>query len=182
MKIHNDDTMLLTILWNYFAYYEYHIYIFILIHESDRISVGYVCLWEGKYYGSKFLHLFNSCCDMVSRSSEVSLSRFNDIKMKNFKDNKGCWNVAIQGINRSKTSTYQELCIYPKREFIIYDWYWYMEYTCAIEPSEEKFIFPEFVKTVFKSGYYIINSKVSHMMQKVYERFYCIVLQYRKIE
>ena len=57
-----------------------------------------------------------------------------------------------------------------------------MEYTCAIEPSEEKFIFPEFAKTVFKSGYYIIDSKVSHMMQKVYERFYCIVLQYRKIE
>ena len=33
---------------------------------------------------------------MVGRSSEVSLSRFNDIKMENVKDKNGCYNTTIQ--------------------------------------------------------------------------------------
>ena len=122
----NDDTMILTILCNFYAYYAYHIYIFILIDESDRTAVVYVCIWEGTSSGSKFLHLFNLCYHMVGRSSEASLSRLNDIKMKNVKDNNGTYNVAMQGIERSKTRTYQEVCIYPEREFIIYGWYWPM--------------------------------------------------------
>ena len=68
----NDDTAILTILCNYYASYASHIYIFSLIDESESKVVGYLCLWEGKISGSKFLHLFNSCYHMVGRSSEVS--------------------------------------------------------------------------------------------------------------
>ena len=57
-----------------------------------------------------------------------------------------------------------------------------MEYTCAIDPSENKFIFLEFPKTFFKSRYSRIYSKVSYMFQKVHERFYWIFQQYRKSE
>ena len=92
----NDDTMLLTIICNFYDSYAYHIYIFILIYESARTSVGYVCIWEGTYSGSKFLYVFNLCYHMVGRSSEVYLSRFNDINMEKFKDNNGCYNVAIK--------------------------------------------------------------------------------------
>ena len=98
-----------------YASYAYHIYILILIDESDRTTVGYVCLWEGTSSGSKFLHLFNSCYHMVGRSSEVSLSRFGDIKMDNVNDNNGYYDVAMQVIDRTTTKTYQEVCIYPEK-------------------------------------------------------------------
>ena len=88
----------------------------------------------------------------------------------------------MQGIDRANTSTYQEICIYLEREFIIYYWYWPMAYTCDIDPSDYNFIFPEFAKTVFNSEESIIDSKVSHMFRKVYEDFYGIVHKYRKIE
>ena len=39
---------------------------------------------------------------MVGRSSEVSLSRFGNIKMENVKDNNGSYDVAMQGIERTK--------------------------------------------------------------------------------
>ena len=68
--------IILNFLCNCYASYAYYIYILILIDESYRTAVGYVCLWEGTYSGSKFLHLFNACYHMVGRSSEVSLSRF----------------------------------------------------------------------------------------------------------
>ena len=57
-----------------------------------------------------------------------------------------------------------------------------MAYTCAIDPSDNKFIFPELAKTFFKSGESIIDSKVSHMLRKIYEHFYGIVQKYRKSE
>ena len=85
--------------------------------------------------------------------------------MGNVQDNKRCYNVAIQGINRSNTSTYTEVCIYPDIKFILYNWYWYMEYTCAIDPSEDNFIFPEFSKTFFKSGESRIDFKVSRCFE-----------------
>ena len=108
-----NDTMLLNILCNFYASYDYHIYIFSLTYEADITAVGYVCLWEGKYSGYKFLHLLNSCYHMVGRSSEVTLSIFNDINTENVKDNNGFFNVSMQGINIANTSTYKELCIYP---------------------------------------------------------------------
>ena len=89
----------------------------ILIDEADRTAVGYVCLWEGTSYVSKLLHLFNSCYHMVGRSSEVSLSRFGDIKMENVKDNNGYYDVAMQGIDTTKTGTYQDIYIPPDRFF-----------------------------------------------------------------
>ena len=95
---------------------------FSLIDEADRTAVGYVCIWEGTSSVSKSLHLFNSCYHMVISSSEVSLSRFNDIKMENFQDNITYYNVAMKGIERANTSTYQEICKYPERELILYDW------------------------------------------------------------
>ena len=91
--------------------------------------------------------------------------------MKYVKDNSECYNIAIQGINRTNNSNYQEVCIYPESEFILCNWYWSMAYICVIDPSEDKFIFPKFIKTVFKSGESRIDSKVSHMFQKVYELF-----------
>ena len=115
---------------------------------------------EGTSSESKVFHIFKSCYHMVGRSSEVSLSRFNDIKMENVKYNRGFYNVEMQGIDRSKTSTYQEICIYPNREFIPYDWYWSMSYTWES----------------------IIDSKVSHMFRRIYERLYGIVQKYRKSE
>ena len=102
--------------------------------------------------------------------------------MDDFQDYNVYYNIVIQGINRSNTSTYQELYIYPKREFIIYYWYWYMAYTCAIDCSDVKFVFPELAKTVFKSGEAVIDSKVSQMFWEVYERFYGIVKQYKNGE
>ena len=52
---------------------------------------------------------------MVGRSSEVSLSKFSDIKMQNVTDNNRSYDVARQGIDRTKTGKYQELCIYPEK-------------------------------------------------------------------
>ena len=100
--------------------------------------------------------------------------------MKNVKYNNGPYNVAMQGIGRAKTRTYQEVCIYPEIEFILYDWCCTMEYTCTIDPSDDNFIFPEFAKTFFNSGESTIDSEVSHMFQKFYENFYGIVQQYRR--
>ena len=117
LSLFNNDFIILKSLCNCYASYAHHIYILILIDEVDRTSFGYVCLWEGKPSGSKFLRLFKSCYHMVSRSSEVSLSRFSDINMENAKDNNGCYGVAMQGIERTKTRTYQEVCIYPERDF-----------------------------------------------------------------
>ena len=117
LSLFNDDIIILNILCNCYAYYAYHIYILIVIDESDRTSVGYVCKWEGTSSGSKFLHLYNSCYHMVGRSSEVSLSRFSDIKMENVIHNNGCYDVAMKGIEITNTITYQEVCIYPEIEF-----------------------------------------------------------------
>ena len=98
LSLFNDDTMLLNILCNCHAYYDDHIYIFILIDEEDSTEVVYVCLWEVTSSGSKFLYLYNSCYHMVDRSSEVSLSRFSDINMENVKDNNGFYDVEMQGL------------------------------------------------------------------------------------
>ena len=128
------------------------IYILILIDEADRTAVDYVCLWEGTSSGSKFLHPFNACYHMVGRSSEVSLSRFGNIKMEKVNDNNGSYDVDMQGIDRTKTRTYQEVCIYPEKEYFLYDWYWSMAYTCIIDTSNKEYIFPEFAKLFARVG------------------------------
>ena len=98
--------------------------------------------------------------------------------MENVQDKSGCYNVEIKGTGRENTSTYKELCIYPDREFILYGCYWSMAYTYAIDPSDDKFIFPNFAKTLFNIGKSIIDSKVTHMFRKVYGSFYGIFQQY----
>ena len=64
LSLFNNDIIILNFLCNCYASYAYHIYILILIDESDRKSVGYVCLWEGTSSGSKCLPLFNACYHM----------------------------------------------------------------------------------------------------------------------
>ena len=119
---------------------------------------------------------------MIGRSSEVSLSRFSDIKTENVKDNNGCYDVAMQVIDRTNTRTYKGVCIYPEREFFLYNCYWYMAYTCIIDPSNEEYILPEFAKTVFKSEESRIDSRVSLLFRKVYEHFYKQVQHYIKVQ
>ena len=41
----------------------------LVVDDADKISVGYICLWEGKSTGEKFLCLFNLCYHMVVRTS-----------------------------------------------------------------------------------------------------------------
>ena len=88
----------------------------VVVDDADRTSVGYVYLWEGKLSEAKFLHLFNSCYHMFGRSSEVSLSKYDDIRMETVKYNNRDHCVAVQCIDQTKTGTFQEICIYPKRE------------------------------------------------------------------
>ena len=71
----------------------------VLIDGADWTEVGYVCLWEYKYNGSKFLNLFNSCYHMVGRSSEVSLSEYIDIRMETVHDKNRKYCVAVQVID-----------------------------------------------------------------------------------
>ena len=37
--------------------------------------------------------------------------------MESVKDNNGYYDVAMKGIEITKTRTYQEVCIYPEKEF-----------------------------------------------------------------
>ena len=52
----------------------------------------------------------------MERSSEVSLSIFEYISMKTVQENNIMYYVAVQGIDLSKTSTYQGLFINTERE------------------------------------------------------------------
>ena len=61
----------------------------VVIYDTDSTAVGYFCLWEGKLSGANFIHLFNSCYHMVGRSSELPLSKYDDIIMVTIKDNDG---------------------------------------------------------------------------------------------
>ena len=99
--------------------------------------------------------------------------------VENVQRNNGSYFVAVQGIDSFKTSTYQQLCIYPEIKSIIYDWYWSMSYTYDMDSTNGEFIFPEFERILFKSGDTRIDSKVSHMFRNLYERFYRIVQNYR---
>ena len=135
-------------------------------------AVGYVCLLEGQLSGAKFLHLFNSCYHMVGSSSEILLSKYDDIIMETIKDNNGEYFFAVQGIDRTKTDNFQEICSYPEREYILYYWYWSMTHTCVLENTEEKYIFPDFENTIFKAGESKIDSKASQMFRIVYGIFY----------
>ena len=87
----------------------------VVVYNSDITAVEYVCLWEGKFSGAKFIHLFNSCYHMVGRSSEVLLSKYYYIRMETVKDNNREYFIAVQGIDQTKTGTFQDICIYHKR-------------------------------------------------------------------
>ena len=75
---------------------------------------------------------------MVCRSSEVLLSKYDDIIMETVKDNNREYWFAVQGIDQTKTGTFQEIWIYPEREKILYDWYWSMAYAWVFNNTEEK--------------------------------------------
>ena len=113
-----------------------------MIEESDRTSFDYVCIWEVKSSEATSPHPFNSWCHMVDRSIDVSFLWFDDISMEIIHRNKVSYSVAVHGIDRSKTSNYQELCNYPEIEFILSDWYWSMEYSCVNRPCQQKVHLP----------------------------------------
>ena len=123
-----------------------------------------------------FLQLFNSCYHIVGRSSEVYLSIFEDIRMENIQDNNISYSVAVQLIDQSKTSTYQELCIYPEIYFILCDWYRSMAYTCVMDRTNKNFVFPEFYGTLLESGESRMYYKVPQILREVYKHLYSIVL------
>ena len=114
-----------------------------------------------KIYGAKFLHLFSPYYHMVGRLSEVLLSKYYDIRIKTVKDNNIEYCVAVQ-----------DICIYPEREYILYEWYWPMAYACVLDNTDEKYIFPEFYNTAFKAGESKIYSKELQMFRIFYEIFY----------
>ena len=71
--------------------------------------------------------------------------------METVKYNNRDYCVAVQGFD-NKNSTYQDICIYLEREYILYEWYCSMAYLCVLNNTEEKYVFLEFVNTVFKDG------------------------------
>ena len=48
---------------------------------------------------------------MVGRSSEASLSKYDDIRMETVKENNIEYCDSVQGIDRTKSGTFQEICI-----------------------------------------------------------------------
>ena len=66
--------------------------------------------------------------------------------------------------------------------FIIYDWYFYITYTCGMDLTDDKYFFPEFSNMLFESGEVKIDSKVYHMFRKFYQCYYDIFQNYRTIE
>ena len=92
-----------------------------LLYEADITAVGYVCLRKISATGEKLLNLFNSCYHMIESSSDLSLSIFDDINMETAHDNNGSYSVVVQFIDRSKTSTFRDICIYPERNIILCD-------------------------------------------------------------
>ena len=54
-----------------------------LLDEADITSVGYVCPLEVSDNVAKLPHLFNWCYHMVDKSSEVSKSIFDKIRVEN---------------------------------------------------------------------------------------------------
>ena len=99
--------------------------------------------------------------------------------MQDVTDNNGYYDVAMQGIDRTKTGKYQEVCLYPEKEWFIYDWYRSMAYICIMDFGNDDYIFAEFANAVFKSGESKTDSRVSFMFRKIYEHFYELVQQYR---
>ena len=87
----------------------------VVIYDAERTGVGYVCLWEENVSGANFLNLFNSCYHMVGRSSEVLLSKYDYIVMETIRVNNREYFIAVQGIDQTKTGTFQDICIYHKR-------------------------------------------------------------------
>ena len=138
-----------------------------MIDDADRTVVGYIFLWEVKLSGAKFLLLLNSCYHVVGRSSEVLLSKYDDVRMETVKGTNREYCVAVQGIDRIKTGTFQDVCIYPEKEYILYDWYRSMAYTRVLDNTKDKKKFPEFDNTVFKDGEPNIYSMASQMFRIV---------------
>ena len=99
--------------------------------------------------------------------------------MNTVRVNNDIYYLVVQVIGRSKTSFYQELCIYPWIELIIYDFYFSMAYTCVMDPNNVNNIFHKFSKPIFKSDESKIYSKLSQVFIKVYKRVYDIVQHYR---
>ena len=54
-----------------------------------------------------------------------------------------------------------------------------MEYTCGMNPTDGKYIFPYFSNTVLKSSEANIYDKVSYMFIKFYQNKYAIFQHYR---
>ena len=77
---------------------------------------------------------------MVGWFSDVYLSRFYDINMETFCDNYRSYSVAVQGIERSTTSNFQDICIYPEGKFILYCWYWSMSCNCVTDPTYDNYV------------------------------------------
>ena len=86
-----------------------------------------------------------------------------------------------QGIYRSKTSIYQDICIYPEKEFIIYNCYWSIAYTCGVEPTNGQYILPKFSNAVFNSVESKVEFNISHKFRKVYQHLYYVGQQTPKI-
>ena len=65
---------------------------------------------------------------------------------------------------------------------MIYNQYWYISYTYAMEPNDDSYILSKFSSMVLKPVDSKIDSKASRMFRKVYGHLYEIVQHYRSIE
>ena len=101
-------------------------------YYKNRTPVGYVCLWEGKLTGAKFIHLFNLFEHMLSRSSEVSLTKYADIIIETVSNNNIQYYLSRHEIKVWKTikiDIWHQL-VWKKRNIhrdisvsIIFEWY-----------------------------------------------------------
>ena len=70
-----------------------------MVDDADRTTVGYVCLWEDKFTGANLPRLLKQFYNMVGRMSDVSLSKYEYIRMETFHNNNGQYCVVFQGID-----------------------------------------------------------------------------------
>ena len=101
--------------------------------QDDRIALGAVCIWQGDHEAAQFAHLMNTMVHLEGRSSEIACIRKDNLTLRFIQEPTMSYRIIEADVSRIKTTTDQELGIFPEQVEMITDFHWSQACTMVMD-------------------------------------------------
>jgi len=137
-----------------------------LATEQEQELLAVACLWERSYKCADFFAMNKMLYHLVARCCEAAQQKKSNLSVVEKSEGFRTYKCLSVPVDRHKTSTKQQLQIFPHKTSCLMCFYFSLAYKMVLDNGTSDYLFPEFAKKLGNSNENKIDSKASGLFNE----------------